>query len=78
MRLIPFSLAFCLLPCLAIADTFGGWDFTPPEGYERTTASLGVTYTGPNGGFIFLPQTAAPGATVTEAATAMMDEALPA
>jgi hypothetical protein len=78
MRLTVCAMMLVLLPGLAAADSFGGWDFDPPDGYERQQSDLGVTYQGPNGGFMFLPQTPAPGQTATAAASAMMDEALPA
>jgi hypothetical protein len=78
MRLTVCAMICILLPGFAVADSFGGWDFDPPDGYERQTSDLGVVYQGPNGGFMFLPQTPAPGQTATAAATAMMDQALPA
>jgi hypothetical protein len=78
VRLVPLAFALILPPLSALADSFGGWDFPVPDGYERVQSPLGVTYTGPNGGFMFLPRASAPGMTATAAATATMDAALPA
>ncbi len=69
-------LALALAPLSASADSFGGWDFDPPDGYETTPGQLGVTYTGPNGGYMFLPQAPMTG-DISAAAAAMIAEAVP-
>ncbi|MGL4320628.1 MAG: hypothetical protein ACRCS3_07165, partial [Paracoccaceae bacterium] len=70
--LVPF-LALCTTP--AFADTFAGWEFDPPDGYELTPGTFGVSYKGPNGGYIFAPSTTASDA--RSAAAAFAEEALP-
>lgn len=73
IRLIMFIFCMALFPFSAIADSFGGWDFTPPDSYERSVSQLGVTYTGANGGYMFLPQ-AQMGTDVKAAANAVIDQ----
>lgn len=74
MRFLILCLFF--IPTLARADTFAGWDFDPPEGYALQPGTFGVTYQGPNGGFIFVPNT--PGTDARTAAAAFAAEGLPA
>ncbi len=76
MRILSFVFALCLAPLSATADSFGGWDFDPPDDYERSPSQLGVTYTGPSGGFMFLPQATMPG-DITATATTLIAEVLP-
>jgi hypothetical protein len=72
MFLVP---ALILAPLVATADSFGGWDFDPPDGYAITPGPLGVTYTGPGGGFMFLPQSPITG-DITATANAAITAAL--
>ncbi|MFM2391036.1 MAG: hypothetical protein RLZZ437_2591 [Pseudomonadota bacterium] len=73
MRYLVLCLALFASP--ALADSFGGWEFDPPDGYELTPGTYGVTYKGPNGGFIFATSTLASDA--RSAAEAFAAEALP-
>lgn len=68
-------LTLLLLPQTAPADSFGGWEFEPPDDYENTPSQLGVSYAGPNGGYMFLPQTPITG-DITATANAVISDAL--
>ncbi|MCU0802629.1 MAG: hypothetical protein MUD11_12800 [Rhodobacteraceae bacterium] len=73
MRCVALCLALIAPP--ALADSFAGWTFDPPDGYELTPGTFGVAYQGPNGGYIFAPVT--PATNARAAAAAFADEGLP-
>jgi hypothetical protein len=68
-----FSLLGIAAP--AFADSFGDWEFSPPEGYEHEVTRNGMTYQGPGGVFLFTESQPASGQPLAKIAPQVVEEA---